>query len=171
MASLRKKNESRLSELQAVDAQLKKGDVGQGRQLFFGKAMCSTCHAVQGQGGDFAPDLTNIGEIRSRHDILEAILYPSASFAREHETSKIVTASTTYTGIIKEQLPEAIIITTGPGQRVRVQRSEIKTIEPQNFSMMPPGLNKQLTNEELSDLMVYLTSLPDGMGGHGNEHH
>ena len=171
VASLRKKNEARLSELKSVDAQLKRGDVGQGRQLFFGKAICSSCHAVQGQGGDFAPDLTNIGEIRSRHDILEAILYPSASFAREHETSKIVTTSTTYTCIIKEQLTDAIIIETGPGQRVRVQRSVIKEIEPQNYSMMPPGLNKQLTIDELSDLMAYLTSLPDGMGGHGNEHH
>jgi hypothetical protein len=30
--------------------------------------------------------------------------------------------------------------------------------------MMPPGLDKQLTIEEVADLMVYLTSLPDGMG-------
>jgi hypothetical protein len=36
--------------------------------------------------------------------------------------------------------------------------------------MMPPGLDKQLSKEELSDLMAYLSSLPDGMGGHGNEH-
>jgi putative membrane-bound dehydrogenase-like protein len=170
MATLRERNAARLSQLQAVDSQLKRGDVGQGRLLFYGKAICSTCHAVGAQGGDFAPDLTNIGQIRSRHDILEAILYPSASFAREHETSKVITKTITYTGIIKEQLPEAIVIATGPGQRVRVQRSDITSIQPHGVSMMPPGLDKQLTNDELSDLMAYLTSLPDGMGGHGNEH-
>jgi putative heme-binding domain-containing protein len=170
MDELRKKNEARLSELQAVDARLTRGDVGQGRQLFFGKAVCATCHAVQGQGGTFAPDLTNIGQIRSRHDILEAILFPSASFAREHETSKVTTNATAYIGIIKEQFPEAIVIATGPGQTVRVQRSDIKSTEPQNYSLMPPGLNKQLSNGQLSDLIAYLTSLPDGMGGHGDEH-
>jgi putative membrane-bound dehydrogenase-like protein len=163
LATLRKRNEARLSELQAVEAKLIRGDVGEGRKLFFGKAVCSTCHAVEDQGGDFAPDLTNIGEIRSQHDILEAIVYPSVSFAREYETSKIVTKATTYTGIIKEQLPEAIVIETGPGQRVRVQRSEITAIEPQNVSMMMPGLDKLLTPDELSDLMAYLISLPDGM--------
>ncbi|MEP7109176.1 MAG: PVC-type heme-binding CxxCH protein [Ferruginibacter sp.] len=169
MATLRERNEARLSQLQTVEAQLKRGDIGQGQKFFIGKAICSSCHAIGGQGGDFAPDLTNIGEIRSRHDILEAILYPSASFAREHETSRVITKTITYTGIIKEQLPEAIIIATAPGQLVRVQRAEITRIEPQSISMMPPGLDKLLTPDELSDLMAYLTSLPDGMGGHGNK--
>ncbi|WP_018616935.1 PVC-type heme-binding CxxCH protein [Segetibacter koreensis] len=170
MAKLRERNAGRLAQLQQVEANLKRGDVAQGRKLFFGKAICSTCHSVGNQGGDFAPDLTNIGEIRSRHDILEAILFPSASFAREHETSKVITKTSTYTGIIRQQLPEALIVSIAPGQNVRVQRSEITAIEPQSVSMMPPGLDKQLSNEELSDLIAYLTSLPDGMGGHGNEH-
>ncbi len=165
MATLRERNAAHLSQLQAVEAQLKSGDIGQGQKLFFGKAICSSCHAIVDQGGNFGPDLTNIGEIRSRHDILEAILYPGASFAREHETSRVVTKTTTYTGIIKEQLPEAIIVEIASGQRVRVQRNEITGIEPLNFSMMPAGLDKLLTLDEISDLMAYLVSLPDGWGG------
>ncbi len=161
---LQQKQGKRLAELENLQAQLGKGDVGSGRQLFFGKALCSTCHAIIGQGGNFGPDLTNIGEIRSQHDILEAILFPSASFAREYETSKVVTNSTSYTGIIKQQLPETIIMETGPGTMMQVSRNDVKTIEPQNVSFMPPGLDKQLTLEEMADLMAYLTSLPDGLG-------
>ena len=164
MKTLHQQQAARLSQLQQLEARLKRGDVGEGRELFFGKAICSTCHAVEGNGGDFGPDLTNIGEIRSRHDILEAILYPAASFAREYETSRVVTKTTAYTGIIKEQLPEAIILETGPGFIVRIAQEEITAIEPQNISLMPPGLDKQLTVEEMADLMAYLTSLPDGMG-------
>ena len=82
----------------------------------------------------------------------------------------MTTKTTSYTGIVKEQLAETIIVETAPGQRVRVQRSEITGIEPQSESMMPPGLDKLLTPGELSDLTAYLTSLPDGMGGHGNDH-
>lgn len=164
MKTLRERQATRLSQLQKLEADLKKGDVGEGRKLFFGKAICSSCHSVVGQGGDFGPDLTNIGEIRSKHDILEATIYPSASFAREYETSKVVTETNTFIGIIKEQLPEAIIMETGPGLRVRVSRIDITAIGPQNVSMMPPGLHKHLTTEEMADLIAYLTSLPDGMG-------
>ena len=135
-----------------------------GRQLFFGKATCFTCHSVTGQGSDFGPDLSNIGEIRSRHDILEAILYPGASFAREYETSKIITKTGSFTGIVKEQLPDAIIMSAGPGSTVRIARNDIISIEPESVSLMPPGLLKSLSVEEISDLMAYLESLPSGLG-------
>ena len=92
-------------------------------------------------------------------------MFPSASFAREHETSKIVTKTKTYTGIIREQYPDAIVVAEGPGPTVRVQRNEIISIEPGTVSLMPPGLEKQLSTQELSDLVAYLVSLPDGASG------
>lgn len=76
----------------------------------------------------------------------------------------MITKSTTHVGVIKEQFPDAITVEIGPGIIVRVQRSEITGIEPMSVSMMPPGLDKQLTSAELSDLMAYLNSLPDGLG-------
>ncbi len=164
MQTLRQRQATRLTELHEMEAKLKGGDVGEGRKLFFGKALCSTCHTVIENGGDFGPDLTNIGEIRSQHDILEAIVFPSASFAREYETSKVTGNTNTYTGIIKEQLPETIIIETGPGARARIARNEITSITPLSVSLMPPGLHQQLTTLEIADLMSYLTSLPDGLG-------
>lgn len=164
MKALTEKQSSRLAALENVESTLGRGDVGEGRKLFFGKALCSTCHAVTGRGGTFGPDLTNIGEIRSRHDILEAILYPGASLAREYETSRVVTTSTTYVGIIREQLPETVVVETGPGASVRLNRGEVSAIEAGDNSLMPPGLDKQLSAEELADLMAYLTTLPDGMG-------
>lgn len=164
MKDLAARRASRLAALEDFQSRLGAGDVAEGRKLFFGKALCSTCHAVSNQGGEFGPDLTNIGEIRSQHDILEAIMYPGASFAREYETSRVVTKGNTYTGIIKEQLPELLVLETGPGVTVRVARNEITSVTPENLSLMPPGLEKQLSTEELSDLMAYLTTLPDGMG-------
>ncbi|MFC5409272.1 PVC-type heme-binding CxxCH protein [Larkinella bovis] len=150
----------RLAHLQKMATQLKGGDVGEGRKLFFGKASCSSCHAVGPEGGRFGPDLTNIGEIRSSHDILEAIVYPSASFAREYETFRVVTKTTSYTGIIKEQLPESIVIEIGPAPGLRIARSEITGIEPQTLSMMPPGLDQQLKPTEMAHLIAFLEALP-----------
>ncbi len=157
---LHQQHAARLSHLQKMEAQLKGGDVGEGRKLFFGKASCFTCHAVGAEGGRFGPDLTNIGEIRSKHDLLEAVVYPSASFAREYETYRVVTTTTAYIGIIKEQLPEYIVLEVGPAPGLRIARSEIKSIEPQTLSMMPPGLDQQLTAEEMGHLTAFLVALP-----------
>src|SRR5690606_13106953 len=113
MAALKERHADRLSKLEQMEKNLAKGDVGEGRKLFFGKAACASCHSVGPDGGAYGPDLTNIGEIRSRHDILEAIMYPDASFAREYETYKVVTKNNTYTGVIAEQLSDAIVVTIG----------------------------------------------------------
>jgi putative membrane-bound dehydrogenase-like protein len=160
VAKLKAQHAERLAHLQDMEARLKGGDVGEGRKLFFGKASCYSCHAVGSEGGRFGPDLTNIGEIRSKHDILEAVVYPSASFAREYETFRVVTKTTAYTGIIKEQLPESIVIEVGPAPGLRIPRSEITAIEPQTLSMMPPGLDQQLTASEMASLTAFLEALP-----------
>ncbi|NND09148.1 MAG: c-type cytochrome, partial [Saprospiraceae bacterium] len=133
---------------------------GVGRSLFYGKALCSTCHAVGGQGSDFGPDLSNIGEIRSRHDLLEALVYPSASFAREYETYHVKSGSTRYVGIINEQTSSSLAIHTGPGSEVRLSPSEIDAVETGTVSLMPSGLEQQLTPKELSHLITFLEALP-----------
>ncbi|MGV3556596.1 PVC-type heme-binding CxxCH protein [Larkinella arboricola] len=160
LAKLQTLHAERLAHLNTLKTKLKDGDVGEGRKLFYGKASCYTCHAVGAEGGRFGPDLTNIGEIRSQHDILEAIVYPSASFAREYETFRIVTKTASYTGIIKEQLPESVVIEIGPAPGVRIARSEITAIEPQTLSMMPPGLDQQLNPAEMAHLVAFLEALP-----------
>ena len=161
MLALRQRQNARLKRLESIDAGLGRGDIDAGRRLFFGKATCSTCHAVGKQGAAFGPDLSNIGEIRARHDILEAILYPSASFAREYETWRVRTKTGENTGVIKEQLPDALVIETGPGASLRIARSGIVAVEPVEFSAMPPGLEALLTPAELADLIAYLEALPD----------
>ncbi|SHE47891.1 putative membrane-bound dehydrogenase domain-containing protein [Fodinibius roseus] len=161
MKEIQKKQSERLAKLQKLEKQLGKGDVGAGRKLFFGKATCSTCHTVGSEGTEFGPDLTNIGAIRSRHDILEALVFPSASFAREYETYQVTTSSNSYSGVIVEQLSEALILSVGPGQKIRITRDEISSIDTQNMSLMPPGLDQQLTKAELSNLMAFLEALPD----------
>src|SRR5699024_1306336 len=161
MEEIQKRQSERLSKLQELEHQLVDGNVGEGRKLFFGKATCSTCHSVGNEGTEFGPDLTNIGEIRSSHDLLEAIVFPSASFAREYETYQVTTASGSHTGVIVEQLSEALVLSVGPRQEIRTPRDDISSIETQSMSLMPPGLHQSLTQEELSNLMAFLEALPD----------
>src|SRR5262249_15154077 len=80
---------ARLSEWEPL---LARGEAARGREIFFGqKAACTLCHSAQGQGGHVGPDLGKIGAIRSGHDLLESIVYPSATFARGFEPYVIAT--------------------------------------------------------------------------------
>nr|MBI1229779.1 c-type cytochrome [Cytophagales bacterium] len=165
MEKIRLLHGKRLNRLTALEESLSKGDVSAGREIFYGKAACASCHAVAGEGNTFGPDLTNIGEIRSAHDILEAIIYPSASFAREYETSELQTARGAITGIIKEKTPSTYIVEVGPGVQRELGVEEVTQITLSEVSLMPAGWEEQLSLQELSDLMAFLRSLPDGLGG------
>jgi putative heme-binding domain-containing protein len=132
------------------------GSEEKGRALYYGKAICSTCHAMRQAGGTLGPDLTSIQKDRSIHDIIEAIVYPSVSFVREYETYQISTGSDNFRGVIKEQTPDMILLETAPGSTVRIPMNEVTSVVQLPVSMMPQGLDKILTEEEFKDLMAYL---------------
>ncbi|MCI0527643.1 MAG: c-type cytochrome, partial [Nitrospira sp.] len=156
MAKLSEVRAGRLKRIQNFESQISKGVLERGRTLFFGKAVCSSCHTVGLQGGNFGPDLTSIQRIRSAHDLLEAIVYPNSSFVREFETYRVKTKSAEHTGIIRERSPDAIILATSQQTSVRIPRQEVVSIEILDLSLMPQGLDKLLTNQEMADLMAFL---------------
>ena len=59
-------------------------------------------------------------------------------------------------GIIKIKSPDAIVMASSPQSSVRIARNEITSTEVQDVSMMPQGLDKLLTKQEMADLMVFL---------------
>ncbi|MFO0877939.1 MAG: PVC-type heme-binding CxxCH protein [Gemmataceae bacterium] len=137
---------------------LKGGDVRRGQLVFNSqKAGCAACHAIGYLGGKIGPDLTRIGGIRSERDLVEAILYPSASFVRSYEPVQVVTvAGKSYNGLIKRETPEELTLTISALEEVRVPRSQIEELQPSKVSIMPAGLDKILTTQELADLVAFL---------------
>src|SRR5690606_13812353 len=150
------KKSDRLEYLQSLEAEISKGDLEQGRKLFFGKAICSTCHTLGNEGISFGPDLTSIQRDRSAHDILEAIVYPSVSFVREYESYRIVTKDREYQGIIQQQMPDAIILGTAPQTSVRIPKEDIVSMNITDVSKMPQGLDQLLTKQEMADLLAFI---------------
>lgn len=134
------------------------GDVRRGQGIFNSeRAACSACHAIGYLGGDVGPDLTKIGQVRSERDLVEAILFPSASFVRSFEPMTVVTKEgEEYSGILRRDGAEEIVLATGPGTEVRVARAEISEMRPGKVSTMPQGLDEQLSPQELGDLVAFL---------------
>ena len=150
--------ESRRKHLQRLMEDMPAGDALRGFQVFrSGKAACSACHAVGYFGGKIGPDLTRINRIRTEQDLIEAIVYPSASFVRSYESIQVMTDDgRAISGLIANEDAESITLTTGIDQRVRVQRDEIEAIRPSPVSIMPAGLDQQLSPQELADLIRFL---------------
>ena len=150
--------QKRLAELEQT---LTRGDTRRGQAIFNGqKAMCATCHTVGYVGGQVGPDLTRIGAIRTHRDLIEAIVFPSASLARSYETMIFKTRDgEEYSGVLKSENNDNLVITTGPGSEQMISRSEVVEARPGALSIMPEGLDQQLSQQELSDLLAFLKSL------------
>ncbi len=159
LARIEKEKQSRAERLRQLEATLRGGDPDRGRTVFFGsKAGCSSCHTILTEGTDVGPDLTGIGAIRSPLDLIEAIVFPSASFVPGHEVYRVETAREVYTGVQGESSPEAVVILSGPRDRVRIPRKDIVSMRPSLVSLMPDGFAETLSRQELADVLAFLQS-------------
>jgi putative membrane-bound dehydrogenase-like protein len=133
------------------------GDPQAGRRVFFSTASaCSQCHVVDRRGGDLGPDLTNVGRSKTRSQILDAILRPSAEISPEYQGWYVRTADgQIYTG-------RQIDVGDRGTAELYVESGEFITIEgiaeygPMPRSLMPDRLETNLTVDDVRDLMAFL---------------
>jgi putative membrane-bound dehydrogenase-like protein len=164
LASLHADTAQQAQRLEGVLASLNGGDIRRGQEIFnSAKAACFSCHAIGYMGGRIGPDLTRIGQIRSERDLLEAVLFPNASFARGYEPVSVTTTSgDVHGGVLRGDLRDEVVLGTGAGEEIRIPRQRIKDIQPGTVSLMPAGLDQQLTRQELADLLAFLKATRSG---------
>ncbi|MBA4064574.1 MAG: dehydrogenase [Isosphaera sp.] len=157
-ADLAEARKDERAKLEKVLADLKPGDVRRGQVVFNStKASCVACHKVGYVGGTAGPDLTKIGGVRTERDLLEAILYPSASFVRSYEPVRVVTTDDrVLNGVLKSESADEVVIAVAADRDERVPRADIASMAPSAVSLMPGGLDQQLTPQELADLLAFL---------------
>lgn len=151
--------EAQAAKLKELEPLLAGGSPNRGQSVFFSKtATCSTCHAIGGNGAHVGPDLSHIASIRAPRDLLESVVFPSASFARGYESFIVQTKSNqVIAGVVASDTADAITLHT-PAE-TRVPRAWIKTMRQDRLSIMPQGLDAQLSKQELSDLLAFLQTL------------
>ncbi len=145
--------ESLLTELHPLQ-----GDVRRGQAIFLGaKAACYTCHSIGYLGGKVGPDLTSIGQARTERDLLESIVFPSATFVRSYEPMIVITKTgDEFAGIVKSETDREIVVVSGPGVEQHIARADVADQRPGSVSLMPAGLDAQLSRQELADLLIFL---------------
>ena len=152
-------SDAKKRKLEILAAAMPRGRAEQGRKVFETSA-CMACHKVGNLGRAMGPDLSHIGKIRQPRDIIESILFPSATIARDYEGHIVETADgQSYLGTIKNDGPDGLTLLDVAGQEKNIPRTQIVGSSVMAASLMPMGLEQTLSEQQLLDLVAWLVSL------------
>lgn len=133
------------------------GDIENGRVVY--DRYCQICHQVNGRGTNFGPELSVIADKLPKEGLYNAILEPNAGIVLGYEGYTLqLTDGTQITGIIQSETSTELVLLLPGGITNRYNLDEVETREQLDQSLMP-ALQGSMTEQELIDLVEYLSTL------------
>lgn len=123
---------------------------------------CGSCHAINGTGGNIGPNLSAVGSGLSTDDIITEVVWPNKNIKEGYGSVRLeLTKGEFIQGIKVLETASTISVKATPAAApVTYQKINLLSITPIG-SAMPEGLAGSLNEEELRDLIKYLTELRD----------
>jgi putative heme-binding domain-containing protein len=136
----------------------KTGDPKNGEELFFNKELkCANCHKIGDKGVSLGPDLSAIGKDRTRAELLDSILFPSAKVDPKFASYLVKTHDgRSFTGLLVKRDEKQAVLRDVENKEIVLAADNIETIQPSRLSLMPDGVVSGLTPQEAADLVEYL---------------
>lgn len=135
------------------------GDSQRGRKIFTKR--CSACHKLGEVGMANGPDLLPLAAKGARY-LLESILDPNrAAESRYLEYLVITTDGRSKTGMLLNETANSLTLVTPDGMRHAILRTQIEEFQATGRSFMPEGLERELTPQDLADVMGFIRSAGD----------
>ena len=132
-----------------LDADAKRG------KLIFEK-QCAACHKIAGVGVDVAPDISD-SRTKTPAQLLADILNPNQAIDNNYVSYTVVTTDgKSEVGVISTETPASITLRQPEGKIVLILRQDIDELRSNGISLMPEGLEKNITVEQLADLISYI---------------
>lgn len=151
------------SDRQQVMSQFKSaleltGDIERGKVVFRNK--CATCHKQDGVGNEVGPNLDSLTN-RTPEALFEAILDPNAGVEAKYVSYAAITVDgRVRTGIIALETGNSITLLGADGKSEVILRSDIEELRSTGKSLMPEGLEAELSPQDLADLLKMLSQKP-----------
>lgn len=134
-----------------------KGDAANGKKVYLKN--CAGCHKVGDQGFNVGPALATTKN-KSDGDLLIAILDPSREAQSNYNTYTVVTEQgKLYTGIIAAETATSYTIRRAEGKEDVILRNNIDTLLSNGVSLMPNGLEKEISPQQMADLLEFIKTL------------
>lgn len=92
-------------------------------------------------------------------DLLEGILDPNAEVGNGYENFSIQMGEDLVEGIIEGDKPDLIKVKMAFGLEIDVPRFEVTALESEGKSVMPEGLEVDMSLQDMADLISYIRSL------------
>jgi putative heme-binding domain-containing protein len=106
------------------------------------------------------PDLSQIGKKYSRAQLLESILEPSKQIDPKYVTYLVETANgRVVSGLLIEKTDKEVLLKDAQNKEIRIAAGEIELLVPAQKSLMPELLLRDMTAEQVADLIEFLGSL------------
>lgn len=138
---------------------VKIGNAARGKSLFAGKGACGTCHRVNGNGPRSAPDLSDVGALRTPAGIQRSLLTPSAGMIPINRPVQAVTKDgRTVRGRRLNEDTYTVQLIDDQERLVTLIKAELKEYTVGTTSPMPAATTT-LSSDEVADVLAYLVSL------------
>lgn len=135
------------------------GDARRGQALFEGKGACATCHRVNGKGPRVAPDLSDIGTLRSPSALQRSLVEPTKAMLPINRPVRIVTRDgRTIRGRRLNEDTFTVQIIDEQERLLSLAKADLPEFELGATSPMPPA-TATLTSAEVADVVAYLLTL------------
>jgi putative membrane-bound dehydrogenase-like protein len=120
---------------------------------------CSICHRLEDAGHAVGPDLQALSN-KSPLYLLTEILDPNRNVDTRYLGYVAVTRSgRTFTGLLAGESATSITLRAQEGKEQALLRSELEELQSSGKSLMPEGLEKELSKQDVADLIAYLTAI------------
>ena len=130
------------------------GSAIKGRELF--SKTCANCHRIGELGVNVAPDISD-SRVKTPQQILTDILIPNQSIDGNYVGYVVSTVDGgNWSGILTGDQGNAVTLRIAGGESVTVLKSEIDTLQSTGLSLMPEGLEQNLTPDEMNDLVTFI---------------
>ena len=135
-----------------------KGNTGNGKTIFTN--LCSSCHQVNNSGINFGPDLSEIGAKYGKEGLYQNIVNPDAGIAFSYDGYLVKTKDgNQILGYMISDAKEDVSMRGMGGTVTRIKKSDIVSKKPYEHSLMPTGLLSGMKQQDVVDLLEYLSTL------------
>jgi putative membrane-bound dehydrogenase-like protein len=133
---------------------LLKADTKRGVMLF--AKHCANCHQYRGQGHAVGPDLAALGD-RSVNKLVTSMLDPGQALEPRFLSYAALTKDgQNVTGILVAETSASITLAGPDGKREQILRADLDNLQNSGKSLMPDGLEKELSPQDVADVVAYL---------------
>jgi putative heme-binding domain-containing protein len=137
-----------------------KGNAERGEKLYWSQTVnCGSCHKIGERGQPLGPDLSTLGKLRSREDLLESILEPSRRIEPKYAAYIVHTADgRSFTGVVMKRDAKTMVLRDSQNKEIILAAKNVEEAQPSRTSLMPEGQLAGLTVQEAADLLEYLAT-------------